>query len=459
MIPMPRFLCALAALTMSQFGLPQTLRPSLDSLAIVGAKIVTEPGKVIEVGTVLVQNGMITKVAESVDCPPGTEIIDGKGLVVYAGFVDMGVTKGLRAVEGGTRKAEPFDPTVDVATQMPLSPPDVHPGLSAVDLFDPDDAAWKAERTAGFTSAVVYPRAGVLKGTVAVVNLDGSARNTSTVADRVAWAIGLDGTGGNYPGTTFAAFALVRQACLDADWQADMERHYAVSGGPRPVFDPNLVELRKLRSEKIPVIIEADQVWKIDRSMNLSRELGLDPILLGCNEGYKCATLLKSAKVVVKLNFGPDPEANKGKSESEPGEKTADEPEAVKNERKRLWLCQVKNAQVLQETGALIAFTTAGAKDEATFFENLRAAVKEGLTADSALAALTTNPAQMLGFSKRCGKVQVGMAATLTVMTSDFTNPKAKVKFLVVDGKKIDPLREPFKFDNSPQDFGKEGGQ
>jgi len=74
-------------------------------LAIVGAHIETGDGKVIASGTILIHDGKITAVGESVSVPNDIETIDGKGLYVYPGFIDAYSTQGLKLPDppsGGT---------------------------------------------------------------------------------------------------------------------------------------------------------------------------------------------------------------------------------------------------------------------------------------------------------------------------------------------------------------------
>ena len=63
--------------------------------AIRGAKVVAAPGKVIEPGTVVVRRGVIEAVGtdKDVTVPYDAETIDGKGLVVYPGFIDLYTTR------------------------------------------------------------------------------------------------------------------------------------------------------------------------------------------------------------------------------------------------------------------------------------------------------------------------------------------------------------------------------
>jgi N-acyl-D-aspartate/D-glutamate deacylase len=56
--------------------------------AIVGARIVTAPGQVIENGTVVMRDGVITAVGAGIPVPADARIWDGDSLTVYPGLID-----------------------------------------------------------------------------------------------------------------------------------------------------------------------------------------------------------------------------------------------------------------------------------------------------------------------------------------------------------------------------------
>ena len=65
------------------------VRPSNDRVAVVGARVYTNPdAPALSNATVVVASGQITVVGEreSVRIPAGTQVIDGTGLTVTAGF-------------------------------------------------------------------------------------------------------------------------------------------------------------------------------------------------------------------------------------------------------------------------------------------------------------------------------------------------------------------------------------
>src|SRR3990167_6556382 len=63
--------------------------------AIKGARLVTAAGADIPTGTLVIRNGLIDEVGADVQAPAGAVVIDGAGLTVYPGLVDMGTSAGL----------------------------------------------------------------------------------------------------------------------------------------------------------------------------------------------------------------------------------------------------------------------------------------------------------------------------------------------------------------------------
>ena len=75
---------------------PHMLLPG-DSAAIKGARLLTAAGPAIASGTIVIRNGLIEAIGPGVQPPADAVVIDGAGLSVYPGLVDMGNTAGLDA--------------------------------------------------------------------------------------------------------------------------------------------------------------------------------------------------------------------------------------------------------------------------------------------------------------------------------------------------------------------------
>ena len=82
--------------------------------AIKDARIVAAPGRTFDPGVIVVRRGVIEAVGVSKDItvPFDAEVIDGKGLTVYPGFIDLFTTVGQRsgADRSGTGRGRPGRP-------------------------------------------------------------------------------------------------------------------------------------------------------------------------------------------------------------------------------------------------------------------------------------------------------------------------------------------------------------
>ena len=75
-------------------ALPFALRADApDVFAIRGARIVTAAGAPIESGTIVIRRGVIDAVGAAVAVPADAAVIDGAGLTVYPGLIDLGNTR------------------------------------------------------------------------------------------------------------------------------------------------------------------------------------------------------------------------------------------------------------------------------------------------------------------------------------------------------------------------------
>ena len=137
--------------------------------AIRGARIVTAAGGTIETGTIVIRRGLIEAVGPAITPPPDAEVIDGKGLTVYPGFIDAvshwGFDAALRRSESGPSVAEDFASEALAATK-----PDNRKGLTPEFVvntaFVVDEDQSNGWRAAGFTTHLVAPEGGIFTARV-----------------------------------------------------------------------------------------------------------------------------------------------------------------------------------------------------------------------------------------------------------------------------------------------------
>jgi hypothetical protein len=440
----------------------QTLRPQLEIRAIVGARIQISPDKVMENGTVLIRGTLISEVGEHIQVPKGAEVIDGKGLTVYAGFIDGYSSKGLKVPERPRQDVEKVL-AEDVVLQMRNSAAGIRAELSGADVYNPDDDAWKAYRSSGFTAAAIVPSTGVIVGQASLIELDGRPRRDSVISPTVGLAIQFQGSGGQYPGTVLGAYATARQAFFDANRLALADKGYKLGSSYRPEDEP---ALRALWQQE-PLLIGANSMPEMDRAMDFAAEFKRPALLIGGAESWRIVDRLQkdSAGVILSLAFGEEPlPAKKPAEKKEEPKETAQhkddkgpeenqDPLEKRQEQQRKWLEKVGSGAALAKAKIPFAFTTSGTKDANEFLENLRRAIKEGLSNEDAIAGLTSNAAKLFGVERIVGTVEPGKLANLTVLSGDFSLSDSKVKLVFIEGLKIDPSKTPFKYSPAPR-FG-----
>ena len=265
---------AALALALSAFGLDATPVAGRHAAlyAIRGARIVPVAGAPIEKGTVVMRDGVIVDVGASVNAPADAIVIDGAGLTVYPGLIDManssavessdtgaaaagGGRGGAPAAGGGGRGGAPATPQqtledLERAKRASILRPDFESARNV----RVEGAEMQRLASAGITSVLAVPPSGVFRGQSALINvlapdddpqysnIADYRRGLVVVKSPVALHVAFGGgQGGGYPGSLLGYISFIRQSFYDAQWQRDArgysDRH---KDAPRPVFEPVL---------------------------------------------------------------------------------------------------------------------------------------------------------------------------------------------------------------------------
>ena len=417
--------------------------PVAPAYAIRGAKIVPVSGAEIASGNIVLRNGLIEAVGASAAIPNDAIIIDGTGLTVYPGLIDMGNTTAIEApaaAGGGGRGGGAAAPgqsreAVERAKRDSILRPDF---MAAANLRIEGPELVRLA-SAGITSVLATPTGNVFRGQSALVNVVAppdnpqigsvaDVRKTLTVVESpVALHVNFQPGGGPYPASLMGAISFVRQAFMDAAWQRQALAHYEKNPAmARPIWDPALDGLLPAIDRKIPVAFDAQQTREIARVLRLAKELNLNPIVTGASEAAEMAAELKAANapVIYSLNYPT-------RSRTLPPD--ADESLATLRARANA----PKTPGLLAKAGVTFAFETGGLQQPRDFVRNAARAVKEGLPADAALRALTIDAAKIARADKRLGSLERGKIANVLVTEGDLFADNMRVRHVFVDGHKI----------------------
>jgi imidazolonepropionase-like amidohydrolase len=279
--------------------------------AIRDARVVTEPGKVLEKATIVIRDGVIDAVGADVTAPAEALVIDGKGLTVYPGFLDatsnFGYDNALRRSEAGPAATEDLASDALAATKAD-NRKGVTPEFLVSAALKADDEAADGWRKLGFTAHLIAPDGGAVVGQSALVSLSGAPAREAVLRSPFAQHVSLRIVPGEeYPRALMGVVAHARQTFLDAGHNARLWKRYEEAGraGRRPPQDPAYAALVPALEGKQPVVFEADSRDEIHRALDFAAEFKLKPILYGGRQAEKVVDRLKEAKVPVllRLNF------------------------------------------------------------------------------------------------------------------------------------------------------------
>ncbi len=402
--------------------------------AITGVRLVAAPGKVLENATIVMRDGVIVSVAANAAAPAGAKQWKLDGRTVYSGFIDMqsqlGVPANLQATLATSSARAPIPARVLFGRALASDNPRVHPEQDVSNQLEIRADDLKLARELGFTQVLATPTAGIFRGQSALLNVGaGDQAKNLVLTPRVAQHLAheLDpASRGSYPNSLMGVIAQVRQSFYDAQWYQRASQSSLKA--ERPQLNDSLEALKPVLAGRQPVIYTADNEQAYQRITKIRDEFKLKMILQGNGYEYRRIAQLKAAgmPVIVPLLFPNAPEV--------------EHPDQVLDtslEGMQHWEQAPSNLAMLDQAGVNVMVTPAGLKEpKKEFWTRVRQAVRRGLAADHALAALTTTPASILGEQKRLGTVQVGAMANLVVASGDlFADDQAQIEISFVEGK------------------------
>lgn len=360
--------------------------------ALVSARVIVAPGRVLEGTTIIVRDGRITAVERGGAPPAGARVHELAGRTVHAAFVDAHVPIAMPRPPAGAPGAHWH------AGVMPQRDALDGDGLAAETV--------KELRELGFGAAAVFPGDGLVRGQGTVVTLedprDGARRRS--VPSTTTTALAFETQSGTYPASKMGAVAMLRQTLLSLD--LDTQFLFATSD-----------ELDLLRAMRAMAELEPDaRTLFLGTGLEFRR---LDAIAAG------------QPWLIVPLAFPKAPDVS-----------TLEARERVSLRQMLTWELAPTNAARVHDAGLSFALTTDRLGKRSEFVAALRSAIRHGLPPDAALAALTTTPATMTGAWTDLGTIEVGKLANLCVVRGDPFGEDSVLEAVWIAGVRHEP-RDP----------------
>jgi len=407
-----------------------------------GATVVVSPSLTMSNATLVIADGKVVSVSEDGKAPAGSRVWNMQGYTIYPGFIDPYYViapdgSNVRTTRTATddhheHKAAGdwnfFGMTGDEQDPGSKGPGSslstVTPEYSVLDDWQFDSNKRKELRNLGFTAAHLSPSKGIFRGQGAV-SLTGEASPNVLVQkssplqhlafDRNAAASDV------YPRSLMGVLSAIRQTLFDTQDYARLAK-----GDHANQYNPSLEALIPVLNGGTSVVIEPGSVLMAARASKIADEFGLGFRLIASGQEWRRPDLIQSidAPFIVPVNFPKIPNL--------PEEADWD---AVGLDLLRQWDWAPENPALLASQGHRIALTLYSLNDRKQFRNKLKQAIERGLTEASALAAMTTIPAELCGLSDSMGTLTAGKQANFTIVRGNsYFNPDHPVESTWVQG-------------------------
>lgn len=417
--------------------------------AITNATIVQAPGKVMEAGTIVIKNGLISTVGKSVTIPDDAEVIDGTDMFVYPGFIDGMSYTAAKRPEPMARPDNLFTP----------NPPNDYAGITpehtVISQVDIGEKSISAMRKLGFTISHTVPYGRMLPGSGALLLLsDKDHADKLILAEDASMYTQFTGAPGAYPGNTLGIMAKWRTLYRNATYTKQHAEMYAKdpAGLERPTQDRVLGAFYPVIAKEKSVFYRTPSALHARRAMRMQNDLGFSLVLGNLEESWDLADAIKQhdAKVFMSINLPKEPK------DSDDEEKTE---EVAQLEARRMDFYNMYLTQYAELNNAGIKFGISSMETSASKFKgNMKLIIDSGLSEEDALAALTIDAAELLGIDDIAGTLDAGKLGNAVVTTGPYFEKKSQVKYVFVDGDKYEyETKEPKKDGEAEEEISEEG--
>jgi imidazolonepropionase-like amidohydrolase len=410
--------------------------------AFVNCTLVPGPGQKIEGATLIIRDGIVENLGKNSTIPNGYQVHDLKGAWVFPGFIDAYTTYGLKK-ESGRPGGFGAPPRYTASTPGPFAWNDaVRPQVDAAEEIDHEPKKAQEWMEAGITTVLSLPDDGIFRGSGTLLHLrDGAVRD---VIFRAKAAAGLSFRKGSsqqsYPESLMGAIALLRQTFLDVAWYSQVRQMRQTMPGMKPLETNLALEaLEAQLSARLPLVFECGGWQDVLRAARVAEEAKVKFIYKVGHDAYERVPALRDlgASYLLPLDF---PEAYE----------IADVAEArdIPYDKLAEWENAPRAGALFAKAKVPFAYTTAGLKKPKQLWESLARAIREGLSADEALAALTIAPATLLGVDNQLGSLAPGKVASFVIYEENpfltcepviFETWSAGVRHAVVPMPEVDP--------------------
>ena len=390
-------------LTLLALTLVSTLATA-SSILIKDADIYASSGLLVKTN-LYIENGKIAAIGAQSPAAADLEI-QGLGKSITAGLFNS-------STQLGTVEVSAIEQTVDFYSENET----VTASLRIADVFNPRSTLIPHNRVHGLTHGLLIPESGthLFAGQVALVQLGNQPKvihpSLAVALDFTERGISLMG------GSRAAALVQLRQALDDAK-DFSRNRKAALAGDHRDyvLSYADLAALEPLVNGTKPLLVRTNRASDISVILELAKNFQLQLILSSALEGWMVADEIAKAQVPVII----DPIYNLPNSYESLG-------------------ARLDNAKLLADAGVKLLFTGMDWHNTHNAYlvrQSAGNAVANGLDKSVAIAAMTTNPAELFN-APVTGDIAIGDIADLVLWGGDPLELTSEAELVMIEGEII----------------------
>lgn len=375
-------------------------------MRIINGKVLTMAGKIYENGYVQFADGKIEAVGDMGELTEGVEeFIDVKGAWVMPGLIDAHCHVGIAEEKWGV--------VGDDCNEM-TSP--VTPHLRGIDAINPMDPAFHDAIIAGITSLMTGPgSSNVVGGQSVFLKVQGRIVDRMIVKAPAAMKVAFGENpktcyGGRdvAPGSRMAISGMLREELF---WAREYFEKKEAKKLPELNF--RLESWIPVFRGEIPLKAHVHRADDILSAIRIAKEFGLQMTLDHCTEGHLIADEIAASGFPVIVG-----------------------PHLSSRSKLEIQNLSFKTAGVLERAGVKTAIMTDHPVSLIRYLPLCAGlSVKQGLSMEGGLRAITIHAAKICGVSDRVGSLEVGKDADIAVFSGNPMEVFTKTLYTFVDGE------------------------
>lgn len=360
---------------------------------------------------ILITDGKISAMADSLSADESTKIVDATGKHIYPGLIGLSTTLGLVEISA-VRATRDFNETGRIT-----------PEVKAHIAFNADSELIPTVRSNGITHVEVAPSGNGLRGQSSVMQLDGWNWQDAVVKTSVGMHLTWPSVSIN---KSFWEKRSVKEQkednakalkAIKETFEQIMAYHKARNNDKDQAIDLRWEAMRPVVSGEMPLFVHANDYRQIEQAIQFTKQNNLKLVIVGAFDAVKAIDLLKQHKTPVVFTHAW---GRPGRSD-----------EAVD--------IAYRTPATLEQNGVPYTLAIQGNWNVRDLPFAVGQSIAYGVSPSTALKSVTLEPAKILGLDKLMGSLDVGKQANLVISQGDlFDHLTHKIEAVYIEGREID---------------------